>query len=174
MSKLKIFYTILFLIILITFTLNAKAHNFEAVHNGDPQAEAIVKEPTALYMAEFDKQMAEVRLFFKEVTGQDTSTQVSDVRNFPNTSQVVAYCMPTTRDTPSFLAFNHKLLQTMPEDIFQVILHEFTHCEYGIGHLQIGGSFMNDGGNPSLPIEKVKKQFVIFHKFYMDNYKAMR
>ncbi len=169
MKKLGIFYTILFTLILITFSFNSNA-----VHNDDPTTQVIVKDPTELYMAEFNKQMKAVRSFFKEVTGRDTRTQVSNIQNYPESSQVVAFCMPANRDTPSFLSFNHKLLQTMQDDIFQVILHEFTHCEYGIGHLQIGGSFMNDGGNPGLTIEQVKKQFVLFHKFYMDNYRAMR
>jgi len=179
MKKLGIFYTIIFTIILITFSFNANAHNLsikQEVHTDapmdtDPNNVSINMD---LYMTEFDKQMEDVRAFFKEVTGKDVKTQVSNIENFPDTSGVVAYCMPTTRDTPAFLAFNHKLLSTMQDDIFQVILHEYVHCEYKIGHIQIGGSFMNDGGNPGLTKEQVKKQFVLFHKWYMDNYEAMR
>jgi len=161
MKKLGLFYIIILSIILTIFSFNAKAQHSNVVSEYQ-------------YKQEFNKTLEEVRAYFKEVTGRDTTTQISNINNFPATSQIIAYCMPNTRDTPSFLAFNHTLLKTMPEDMFQIILHEFVHCEYRIGHIQVGGSFMNDSGNQGLSVEKVKKQFVLFHKWYMDNYEAMR
>lgn len=122
------------------------------------------------YNLKLSNSLKEVRAFYKEVTGTDITVQVVNIKEFPDSSQVVAFCQPGNEHIPDYVSFNQKLLSQMSDDLFfQVILHEFVHCEYKIGHLQMNNFFMNDGGAPSLTKEQVKAQFRLFHSWFKFN-----
>ena len=124
---------------------------------------------TALKGPNFDKIQLEVKELFKEVTGQSIRTQTVDIGIWDPYSSIVAYCRPGDGNYPTYITFNHFLLNKFnPEVQFQVVLHEYIHCEFRIGHLQIANHFMNDGGNPALTKAQTIEQFKKLKDFMFD------
>ena len=118
----------------------------------------------------FIQQLKEVKEFYKANVGFDIKTQIVKILEWDPNSSVVAYCRPSNGDFPKYVSFNHNLIKRIttnnPDMVFQIILHEFVHCEGGIGHIQMQGHFMNDGGNPALSKEETKKQFINYLEYY--------
>ena len=124
------------------------------------------------YTNNFNGTLLEVRDFWEETTGKKPKTPIKPTLNwkpFPNT---LAFCW--TQPGNEYISFNYQLInkyaKEYPDVIFQVILHEYTHCEAGIGHIEMFGHFMNDGGAPWLTKSKVKKQFKDYIKYYRSFY----
>ena len=121
----------------------------------------------------FEETLEEVREFWKDEVGRLPVTPIketrSDIWKYRRDLQgVLAYCW--TDPNNKYITFNHDLINITAQGnmdlVFQVILHEYTHCEANIGHLQMGGHFMNDGGYPYLTKEEVKTQFTDFRHYY--------
>ena len=140
----------------------------------------VLEETTDTRLADdhFNNMLKQVREFYKAVVGFDVKTQVVEILIWDPNSSILAYCRPSNGDYPKYLAFNHNLIKQVTRDnldmVFQVILHEYTHCEGGIAHIQMQGHFMNDGGNPDLSIAETKVQFIDFLQYYRKFYKTLK
>ena len=120
----------------------------------------------------FNEVHIEVKKFFKEVIGFDVKTPTRPTLDWTVYPNVLAYCYQQPGN--KFISFNYSLInevgQGNMEFVFQVILHEYTHCEASIGHIEMYGHFMNDGGAPFLTEKQVKEQFVDYVKYYRTFY----
>ena len=128
----------------------------------------IKKEPT-----NFEETLTEVQQFWKSQVGVVPRTPIketrSDIWKYRRDLQgVLAYCW--TEQGNEYITFNHDLINLYADGnmdfVFQVIIHEYTHCEAHIGHIEMGGHYMNNGGYPPLTKEEVKDQFKDFRKYY--------
>lgn len=130
----------------------------------------------------FENILSDAQSFYKNQVGNLPNTPIRDIGSEwylnPGLKHVLAYCMLTPGD--KYITFNHGLINQMVKEtgnkdlVFQVILHEYTHCEGHIGHIQMYGHYMNDGGSPWLYENEVKDQFKSFLKFYRKHYRTLR
>lgn len=124
------------------------------------------------YKNNFEGTLTEVKDYWKDVTGKEPNTPIRptlDWRPYPNT---LAFCWMQPGN--KYISFNYALInkyaKEYPDVIFQVILHEYAHCEASIGHIEMFGHFMNDGGAPWLNKDQVKDQFKDYVKYYKKFY----
>lgn len=126
----------------------------------------------------FGESIEEVQNFFEDVVGRPVNTPIISTLNWhtdPRLSNILAYCW--LQPGNKYITFNYGLIQQVVKEtgnsdlIFQVILHEYTHCEANMGHVQMYGHFMNDGGAPWLNKKDVKNQFKQFVKYYFKFYR---
>lgn len=130
----------------------------------------------------FEEILLDTQLWYKKQVGNLPNTPIRDIGDEWkwNTSlkNILAYCMLQSGN--KYITFNHDLINEMVREtgnkdlVFQVIIHEYTHCEGNIGHIQMYGHYMNDGGSPWLYQNEVKKQFKSFLKFYRKHYRTLR
>lgn len=127
----------------------------------------------------FEEIHQEVKDFYKKEVGFDVRTPVRETYDWNFNQQlsgVLAYCWLAPDN--KFITFNHELIQQTAKGnmdfVFQVILHEYTHCEGNVGHIQMPGHFQNDGGNPELTKAQVKEQFKDFLTYYRKFYRKLQ
>lgn len=130
------------------------------------------------YTNDFAGSLEESTDYWLDVIGKEPTTPIRDIGNRWKTDyslrNVLAYCMLRPQD--KYITFNHDLINQMVNEtgnadlVFQVIMHEYTHCEAQIGHLQMYGHFMNDGGAPWLDKNEVKDQFKDYVDYYRNFY----
>ena len=103
----------------------------------------------------FEEIHQEVKDFFKSQVGESVKTPIKDTFDWKYNSSlkgVLAYCYLAPNNT--FITFNYDLIKETSKGnmdfVYQVILHEYVHCEGRVGHMQMWGHFMNDGGAPWL------------------------
>ena len=127
----------------------------------------VIKEPS-----NFAEVLTEVKAFWEEETGNKVKTPIRPELNWERYEGVLAYCYQQPGN--KFLAFNYALINEYGKGnmdfVFQVILHEYTHCEASIGHVEMYGHYMNNGGAPFLTKEQVKEQFIDYVKYYRTFY----
>ena len=128
----------------------------------------------------FKEKLVEVQDFFEEAVGEKVSTPVKETYEWFSDyrlKNVLAYCWLEKNN--KFITFNHSLIAKFEKKVnnkdilFQIILHEYTHCEGAIGHIEMYGHFMNDGGSPWLSKNQVKDQFKHYLKYYRQFYKNL-
>jgi hypothetical protein len=129
---------------------------------------AVINVKEKEYTDDFSGTLSEVRDFWLETTGKKPKTPIRpllDWRPYPN---VLAFCY--TQPGNKYISFNYQLInkyaKIYPNVIFQVILHEYSHCEADIGHIEMSGHFMDAGGAPWLTKNEVKGQFKDYIKYY--------
>lgn len=127
------------------------------------------------YENNFQGSLSEVKDYWKQVIGKEPVTPIKptlDWRSYPNT---LAFCW--TQPGNKYISFNHSLIdqyaKEFPEVIFQIILHEYTHCEANIGHIEMYGHFMDNGGAPWISKDEVKEQFKDYVKYYKKFYNKL-
>ena len=135
-------------------------------------ATSVINIKDKKYNNNFEGTLTEVKDYWKEVIGKEPITPIkptSNWRAYPNT---LAFCW--TQPGNKYISFNYQLInkyaKEYPEVVFQIILHEYTHCEANIGHVEMFGHFMNNGGAPWLNKDQVKDQFESYVKYYKDFY----
>ena len=124
------------------------------------------------YTNNFQGSLLEVQYYWADVLGKKPITPIRptlDWRPYPN---VLAFCW--NQPGNKYISFNYALInqyaKEYPDVIFQVILHEYAHCEASIGHIEMFGHFMNDGGAPWLTVSQIKEQFKDYTKYYKKFY----
>ena len=143
--------------------------------SGKLGAEELTKFDDRKASVTFQAEYKEVHQFYLETVGGKITTQTVEILDWDKNSSVLAYCRPSYDNLyPKYITFNHKLINELygnnPDVMFQIILHEYVHCEGGIGHIQMPNHFMNDGGNNKLTKAETKKQFVDFLEYYRKFY----
>jgi hypothetical protein len=127
------------------------------------------------YNNNFEGTLSEVKDYWKEVIGKEPNTPIMSTSNWNAYPNTLAFCW--TQPGNKFISFNHNLIneyaKEYPEVIFQIILHEYTHCEANIGHVEMFGHFMNNGGAPWLNKDQVKEQFKDYVKYYKKFYNKL-
>ena len=134
------------------------------------QPAKLVKKPQ-----NFNEVHTEVKKFFKEEVGFDVKTPTRPTLDWTIYPNVLAYCYQGQGN--KFISFNYSFInevgQGNMEFVFQVILHEYTHCEASVGHIEMYGHFMNDGGAMFLKEKQVRVQFINFVKYYRSFYNEL-
>ena len=130
-----------------------------------------------IYTNDFQGTLLEVQDFWEDVTGNKVDTDIRPTFDWSIYPNVLAYCMMQPGN--KFISFNYSLINEYannnPAFAFQVILHEYTHCQGSIGHIEMYGHFMNDGGAPWLTKDSIKIQFQDYVDYYNKFYgKYMR
>lgn len=155
MKILSVPVTILFVGVLL-FTFNIKKE--------------VIKEPS-----NFQEVLIETKTFWEKEVGNKVRTPIRPTLDWSIYPNVLAYCYQQPGN--KFISFNYSLINEVGKGnmdfVFQVILHEYTHCEAGIGHIEMYGHFMNDGGAPFLNKEQVKEQFIDYVKYYRSFYNKL-
>ncbi len=125
-----------------------------------------------VYTNNFQGSLLEVQDFFKSIVGKKVKTPIRPTLDWSQHPNTLAYCW--LQPGNEFISFNYSLINKYAKGnsdfVFQVILHEYTHCEGGIGHIEMQGHYMNDGGNPALTKDQIKEQFKHYLKYYREFY----
>ena len=126
----------------------------------------------------FDAVLSEVQTFYNKEVGYPVRTPIKefdyDVWGMEQSNAILAYCYLDPNN--KYIAFNHPVIERAlergnnPDFVFQIIMHEYVHCEGNVGHIEMFGHFMNDGGYPALSKEEVKDQFKDYLKYYRNFY----
>ena len=125
----------------------------------------------------FEEQHQEVREFWKEQTGEYPDTPIQDfVMGAAGPGEgVLAYCW--LEPGKEYIAWNYDLIESVAagnkDFLFQVAIHEYSHCQGRIGHIEMYGHFMNNGGHPELTKDEVKEQFIDYAKYYNEFYRKL-
>jgi hypothetical protein len=135
-------------------------------------ATSVINIKDKKYNNNFEGTLTEVKDYWKEVIGKEPNTPIMPTSNWSAYPNTLAFCWSSPDN--KFISFNHLLIneyaKDYPEVIFQIILHEYVHCEANIGHVEMFGHFMNNGGAPWLNKDKVKDQFKDYIKYYKKFY----
>ena len=155
MKILSIPVTILFVgVMLLTFNIKQE----------------VIKEPSS-----FIEVLSEVKTFWKNETGKDVTTPIKPELNWEKYPGTLAYCYQQYGN--KHISFNYNLINKHSKNnmdfVFQVILHEYTHCEGSVGHIEMFGHYMNNGGSPLLTKEQIKIQFIDYLKYYRTFYNKL-
>jgi hypothetical protein len=135
-------------------------------------ATSVINIKDKKYNNNFEGTLTEVKDYWKEVIGKEPNTPIVPTSNWSAYPNTLAFCWSSPDN--KFISFNHLLIneyaKDYPEVIFQIILHEYVHCEANIGHVEMFGHFMNNGGAPWLNKDQVKDQFKDYIKYYKKFY----